>query len=182
MSILGLDGAEMIGAYAAGLNDNNVDYIEALAARDYFQYYSAGLNRRCDDPINSRLNYGYAILRTAIARSLVMAGFHTAFGIHHNNQFNPFNLADDFIEPFRPVLDMLVHQNIASNVRLTPQDRRVLSQILYMACSMNHSQMSVLAAIQSMVESYKRILLHETTEALMLPTILPTEFLPGVTE
>lgn len=64
---------------------NNVDVIEALAAKEYFMCYHEGLNRRVDDPINSRLNYGYAVVRSAIARSLVAVGFHLTFGIRHNS-------------------------------------------------------------------------------------------------
>ena len=62
-------------------------------AKEYFSYYHGGLNRRGDDPINSRLNYGYAVVRSSIARSLVASGFHPAFGIHHDSQLNAFNSA-----------------------------------------------------------------------------------------
>lgn len=182
LSILGIDGREIVSRYGSKVNIHNVDEMEALAARDYFQLYSAGLNRRIEDPINSRLNYGYAILRSAIARSIVSAGCHPAFGIHHNNHLNAFNLVDDLIEPFRPILDILVHQNMGENERLNTQDRRMLALVLYLACEYNHSKISVLSAIQNMSECYKRILLKETTEPLILPTILPIEIIPGVTE
>lgn len=85
LSIMGLDNAE------------NVDAMEALAAKEYFEYYHEGLNRRVEDPVNSRLNYGYAVVRSSIARSLVAVGFHPTFGIHHDSQLNAFNLADDLI-------------------------------------------------------------------------------------
>ena len=85
LSIMGLDNAE------------NVDAMEALAAKEYFEYYHEGLNRRVEDPVNSRLNYGYVVVRSSIARSLVAVGFHPTFGIHHDSQLNAFNLADDLI-------------------------------------------------------------------------------------
>ena len=106
LSIMGLIGAEEVSAYVERIRDDNVDYIEALAAKEYFAFYHDGLNRRSEDPLNSRLNYGYAVVRSYIARSLVMAGFHPAFGIHHDNQLNPFNLADDLIEPYRAIVDL----------------------------------------------------------------------------
>ena len=87
----------MLMKYVFSISDDNVDYNEALAAKDYFSQYHEGLNRRVEEPINSRLNYGYAVVRSAIARKLVATGFHTAFGIHHDNQLNAFNLADDLI-------------------------------------------------------------------------------------
>ena len=90
LSILRLDGAERIAEYVATLGKENVDYCEALAAKEYFSYYHEGFNRRSEEPINSRLNYGYAVIRSAIARKLVATGFHPTFGIHHDNQLNAF--------------------------------------------------------------------------------------------
>lgn len=113
---MGMNGAEVVGKYADGISAENVDVKEALIAKDYFRYYHEGLNRRGDASINSRLNYGYAVLRSSIARSLVAAGFHQTFGIHHDNQLNAFNLVDDFIEPYRAIVDIVVHENIGSNV------------------------------------------------------------------
>lgn len=78
--------------------------MEALAAKMYFASYHEGLNRRVEDPVNSRLNYGYAVVRSAIARNLVAVGFHPTFGIHHDSQLNAFNLVDDLIEPYRASL------------------------------------------------------------------------------
>lgn len=80
LSIMGMKGAETFSKYLDGISTENVDISEALAAKEYFAYYHEGLNRRGDDPINSRLNYGYAVVRSCIARSLVAAGFHPTFG------------------------------------------------------------------------------------------------------
>ena len=68
---MGLDGAERIAEYVATVDEENVDYCESLAAKEYFSYYHEGFNRRSEDPVNSRLNYGYAVVRSAIARKLV---------------------------------------------------------------------------------------------------------------
>jgi len=63
---------------------------------------------RYEGPPNHFLNYGYAVLRAVVARSLVMSGFLPALGIHHSNKYNPFCLADDVMEPYRPVVDAWV--------------------------------------------------------------------------
>ncbi len=84
LSILGLPGSERIAGYSESITDDNVDSMEALAAKDYFSQFHEGMNRRTDDPINSRLNYGYAVVRSYIARCLCATGFHPTFGIHHN--------------------------------------------------------------------------------------------------
>jgi len=60
------------------------------------------------DPPNNMLNYGYAILRAVVARSLVASGCLPAIGIHHKNKYNAFCLADDIMEPYRPFVDRLV--------------------------------------------------------------------------
>ncbi|WP_297570059.1 type II CRISPR-associated endonuclease Cas1 [uncultured Anaerovibrio sp.] len=182
LSILGLSGAEQVGTYAENLNMEETDCSEAMAAKLYFQHYHEGLNRRGDDPINSRLNYGYAVVRSAICRAIAAVGCHPAFGIHHNNQLNAFNLADDLIEPFRPMVDLVAHENIDSNVNLSKAERSALARVLHNACLVNGSKVSVLYAIELMAESYKRILMREYNEDLVLPTVIPIECLEGITE
>lgn len=57
---------------------------------------------------NNLLNYGYAILRATVARALVMSGLLPVSGIHHHNRYNPYCLADDIMEPYRPFVDQVV--------------------------------------------------------------------------
>ena len=182
LSIMGLDGAEKIAAYVATVDEENVDYCESLAAKEYFSYYHEGFNRRSEDPINSRLNYGYAVVRSAIARKLVATGFHPIFGIHHDNQLNAFNLTDDLIEPYRAIVDLVAHNNIASNIQLTKSERRELAHVLHNACIVDGVKVNVMSAIDIMVESLKRIILDASTEKLKLPMILPVESMEGITE
>ena len=90
--------------------DKNND--EAQSARIYWKALFSNKNFRREqggeDIVNSMLNYAYAILRAAMARSLSTAGFLPVFGIWHHNRYNAFNLVDDLIEPFRPVCDLHV--------------------------------------------------------------------------
>lgn len=182
LSILGLEGVEKVSAYSQNLDAENVDYREALAAKDYFSNYHNGLNRRNNDPINSRLNYGYAVVRSAIARSCVSVGFHPALGIHHNSQLNPFNLVDDLIEPFRPMVDLIAYQNVGQNERLTKTERHELANVLHCACMMNGSKIGLLSAIEETCESLKRIIYNGSDESLKLPIVLPIEEVKGITE
>lgn len=182
LSIMGKSGAEKIAEYGNLVDENNVNAIESLAAKEYFSYYHAGLNRRSDDPINSRLNYGYAIVRGAIARKLISTGFHPTFGIHHNSQLNPFNLVDDLIEPYRAIVDLVANDNMGSNVKLTKLERRNLSQVLYCACIVDGVKVNVMSAIDMMIESLKRIILKKSDENLKLPMIIPLENMESITE
>ena len=61
-----------------------------------------------EDGRNALLNYGYAVLRAATARAICAAGLHPSFGLHHKNKLNAFPLADDLMEPYRPVVDLAV--------------------------------------------------------------------------
>lgn len=85
--------------------------------------------------INSALNYGYAIVRAAIVRTLSSSGLNPALGLCHTNAFNPFNLADDIIEPFRAFVDSLVVEMLSlgefrESSELSLQNRTKLAQIL----------------------------------------------------
>lgn len=182
LSIMGLDGAEETVKYSDGLSEENVDYCEALAAKVYFERYHGGLNRKSEDPVNSRLNYGYAVVRSAIARSLVASGFHPTFGIHHDSQLNAFNLADDLIEPYRAIVDLVAHETIGSNLELTKAERRALAHVLHNACIICGTKVNIMTAIDLMVESLKRIILEGSEEEMLLPMILPVESLEGITE
>lgn len=182
LSILGFEGVETVSAYVDEVNMDNVDYCEAAAAKEYFAHFHEGLNRRSDDPVNSRLNYGYSIMRSAIARNAVSVGCHPAFGIHHNNQLNPFNLADDLIEAFRPMVDMVAHANIGPNERVTKAERYEIAGVVHNGCVVDGAKMNALSAIAEMCESLKRIIGDGSEEPLKLPTILPVERMEGVTE
>lgn len=182
LSILGKKGAQKVGGFAENVSEDNVDQMESQAAREYFEFYHLGLNRRTDDPVNSRLNYGYAIVRSAIARSLVAAGFHPTFGIHHDSQLNAFNLADDLIEPFRAMVDLVAYENMGSNVMLTRNERRAMAEVLHNSCMVDGTKVSILTAIDMAVESLKRIILNKSGEALKLPLILPIERMEVITE
>lgn len=85
------------------------DNIEARAAREYWPLLlGQNFRRQGDDPINGALNYGYAVIRAHVVRSLVACGLQPALGIHHDNAGNPFCLADDMIEIYRPYVDKVV--------------------------------------------------------------------------
>jgi len=99
---------------------------EAQAAKAYFRIlFGPEFSRRDeDDESNAALNYGYAVLRALVARTVCKAGLHPALGIHHENKYNPFVLADDLIEPFRPRIDAIVLQLGETN--LTKDTKRTL--------------------------------------------------------
>lgn len=96
----------LLGRVQSGDPEN----IEAQAAAYYWPTLLDGFTRdRYGDPPNNLLNYGYAILRSMIARSLVSSGLIPTLGIHHRNKYNAYCLADDIMEPYRPFIDIICH-------------------------------------------------------------------------
>ena len=87
---------------------------EGHAAKVYFNaLFGKGFSRSDEEPINSALNYGYAILLSAINREIVSMGYMTQFGLFHDNMFNQFNLSCDLMEPFRIFVDRkIISMNI----------------------------------------------------------------------
>ncbi len=82
---------------------------EAWAARIYFSaLFGRDFSRDADAPLNAALNYGYAVLLSMVSREIVSRGYLTQCGICHRNEYNQFNLACDFMEPFRPLVDYAV--------------------------------------------------------------------------
>jgi CRISPR-associated protein Cas1 len=123
------------------------EYAEAHAARLYWQaLFGPEFSRRDDDDeVNSLLNYGYAIVRSLTARAICKAGLHPAIGVHHKNQYNPFVLADDLMEPFRPVIDRVA---ITLGSELTKEAKRELLA----------AAMGVKVDVEALVQSYLEVL------------------------
>lgn len=98
--------------WSSNVRSGDPDNFEGRAAANYWAKLFEGdkpfRRRRDGEAPNNLLNYGYAILRAIVARSLVASGMLPAVGIHHRNKYNPFCLADDIMEPYRPLVDMLV--------------------------------------------------------------------------
>ncbi|MBI9068459.1 MAG: type II CRISPR-associated endonuclease Cas1 [Salinivirgaceae bacterium] len=98
--------------WASQVKSGDPDNYEARAAAFYwdniFNQYDSFRRHRFGDAPNNLLNYGYAIVRAIVARSLVGSGLFTALGIHHKNKYNPYCLADDIMEPYRPYVDTMV--------------------------------------------------------------------------
>jgi CRISPR-associated protein Cas1 len=86
--------------------------IEARAAKIYWQHLFQNIpdfkRERFGDNCNPMLNYGYAVLRATTARAICGVGLHPTIGVNHHNRYNPFCLADDLMEPFRPLVDRAV--------------------------------------------------------------------------
>lgn len=101
-----LTESETLNEYAADVSEGDTTNREGHAAKVYFNaILPSGVNRRSNNFINGCLNYGYAILLSAVNREIVSAGYITQLGVWHDNEFNFFNLGSDLMEPLRPIVD-----------------------------------------------------------------------------
>jgi CRISPR-associated protein Cas1 len=110
------------------------DNFEARAAAFYWERLFSDLGpfrrHRFGGPPNNLLNYGYAILRAVVARSLVASGLIPSIAIHHRNKYNPFCLADDIMEPYRPFVDMKVLHILSQYEEIDELTRDIKKELL----------------------------------------------------
>ena len=168
------DEALVISSYVEKVQSGDVKNVEASAAMKYFPFLFGNEFVRSDENVlNAALDYGYAILRGCIARSLAVYGFQTALGLHHRSELNNFNLADDLIEPFRPLIDLMVYSMEEFHGEEFSSDcRKLLFSSLSMDILSEGQHHSVSYAIERSVKSLSRALADGKTE-LYLPELLP---------
>ncbi|MBR2504023.1 MAG: type II CRISPR-associated endonuclease Cas1 [Oscillospiraceae bacterium] len=161
LSILNLDGCNEILSLSKKVKLDDVDNIEAVAASQYFRYmFGEGFSRGQENIINARLNYGYAIVRGLVCRSLVVYGLEPSLGVHHDNQLNAFNLADDIMEVYRPVVDLCVYQmeDNGSDV-LSVKDKQILFNLINCDVVVKKQKHPLSYGIEKTVQSLQSALL-----------------------
>lgn len=146
---------------------------EGIAAKWFFnRLYGAGFVRGHDSAINAALNYGYTIIRSSVAKTLSVFGFNCALGIHHINRFNGFNLADDFMEPLRPLVDLWVDQNRESLVTdLTKENRRNLVNLVNHTVLIDKRKYHLRYALTEYISSLTSAMAKEDISLLKIPEI-----------
>ncbi len=163
-------------AMAARVRSGDPDNVEARAAREYWKLFFEDF-RRGDggDGRNGFLNYGYAILRSVIARALTAHGMVPALGLHHDGAANPFNLADDLIEPFRPLADLTVRAVLAGRGReaeMNVSDRRSLAALPQDEARIGGEIMAVLSAAEVSAASLAIAFREKDDARLILPGLV----------
>lgn len=150
---------------------------ESKAAATFFKaMFGNNFTRRSSNKvwINSSLNYGYAIQRAATARVLAAHGFVATLGIHHRNQSNAFNLADDIMESYRPVVDFYVHEQLSliedNKKELTTEDKAGLVRLLDVVMGTAHGDMPLMAALDEQIGSIG-VMMDKNTYIKHLPPV-----------
>jgi CRISP-associated protein Cas1 len=173
LDIMEKNGARELRKIAKEVESGDTSNREAVAAKLYFvNLFEPSFTRRSTDPTNRLLNYGYAVIRGMVARSLSNYGLTTCLGIFHENQLNAFNLADDFMEVLRPVVDL--HVAMQSDVdKWDAEVRANLVNLVNSVVLISGEKHSVTAAIDEMVKSFVTSCRQQDFSLLKLPEILP---------
>jgi len=177
LRLTGCEGADRLDSYARRVRSGDSDNLEGQAAAFYFSnLFGKDFYRSQASFINSALDYGYAVLRGTIARGLVAHGFMPSLGLFHASEQNAFNLADDVIEPFRPVVDLFVSR-LATPLdgELRTQEKSALVGILNIDVQMPRGKMSVISAIEQTVKSIARVYDGGNETLLELPSLIGTD-------
>lgn len=166
LRLVGLDDSELI-SYARDVKSGDSTNREAVAAARYFDALIEE-GTRWDSIWTAPLNYGYAVLRAGLAQAAVSRGWMVSRGLHHRSEQNAFNLVDDMIEPFRPLIDAIAFsQGVASP--LSPEDKRALTRVHEVAVEMGARRVSCQRACMEAFESLRAALIEDDAELLELP-------------
>lgn len=167
-------GAERLASLARRVRSGDPDNLESQASAVYFRsLYGNDFHRGQPRWINAALDYGYAVFRAAIARGLVAHGFLPALGLFHASEQNAFNLTDDLIEPYRPLVDLHVSKHSLGHGvdDLLPMDKVPLVSLLNVDMAMPRGIMSALSSIEQAVESLARLYEGGSEILLELPQL-----------
>jgi CRISPR-associated protein Cas1 len=177
LDCVGAGGGHTLREMAKRVGSGDRGNVEAQAARYYWGQFWQDFRRQDDgDRRNKLLNYGYAVVRSGVARALVGSGLMPAFGLKHASVSNAFNLADDVVEPFRPFVDVLVWRTVGDGAPcrddLSVGDRRAMAGCLLGEARLGDETVTLLTASERTAESLVRAIEAATPAVLALPTLI----------
>ena len=160
-----------LNAYAKNVLSGDTDNREGAAARYYWQHiFEFKFNReRYGDYPNPFLNYGYIILRAAVARALSGSGMLNTIGLHHHNRYNAYCLADDVMEPFRILVDLKVIEimnKFPGEEELTTEIKAELLQVLTQTVYFENTKSPLMVALQTTCVSLQKCYAGESRKII----------------
>ena len=170
--------ATLLRDMAKVIKSGDSDNRESQAARLYFSLLLDDATRRKPMWHNAALNYGYAMVRSHIARHIAARGLVASQGIFHRSELNSFNLADDIIEPFRPAVDEYVLSHLAPfhigepDASLSKEDRQKLVDILNYSVIIDTKKYTIKHAVERTIESFVQAIESGEGSDLSLPSIV----------
>lgn len=171
--------ADKLDKLASTVRSGDAGNNESIAARIYFDRLLGDATRRKPMWHNSALNYGYAIVRGALAREIAARGLVTEVGINHHSELNQYNLVDDFIETFRPLVDDYIINSVAPlhigdeyDSSLNKDDRHRVIDIMNQHGIILDKRYTIKYLTGVVVESFINAISENDTELLALPSVI----------
>ena len=170
---VGASKAKKLEELALRVLPGDVGNREAQAAKLYFPaLFGAGFTRVQGDVTNAALNYGYAIIRSAVSKTVAGYGYSGVLGLHHIGPGNAFNLADDLMEPLRPLVDLWTDAHCDDLYEeLTRTNRRDLIDLVNHVVIFDGKKMRVRYAIDQYVKSLTSAIEGQDAGLLHLPAL-----------
>lgn len=156
-----------VAALARRVRSGDPENVEAQASARYWPQLFAdpGFRRRRDAPDQNRmLNYGYAVLRAVVARAICAAGLHPSLALHHHNRYDAYCLADDLMEPYRPIVDSAVVEcagSYGTDAALTPPVKQMLLEPILGLRFAESEARSLFDWVSRTVHSLVAVYMHE---------------------
>ena len=143
---------------------------EGIVAKIYFrELFGSDFKRMNDDIINAGLNYGYSILRSQISRELVARGLNLHLGLFHNSITNQFNLADDIIEVYRPIIDSYVYDELKDKLSFLRENRLELIKITTKKVMIAGKKQTITNSMNIMINSILKVIETGDINELVFP-------------
>jgi CRISPR-associated protein Cas1 len=161
--------------YIKEIKEGDITNREGLASRTYFkELFGDDFKRFNDDMINFALNYSYQIIRAKISQEIVAQGYNPSYGIFHKSEYNTFNLADDFIEVYRPIIDYNVYLLLLNdkNEFFTSDLKQELCNIINKKVIYNYSKYKIYLSIELFLQSMFSFLETGEVKYLVFPELL----------
>ena len=165
-----------------GLHATSPEACESRAARKYWSHFmpvvsalqgshEKGRIPMTRDGVNGMLDYGYAIVRTAVLRSLAAHGFMAALGIAHSAKAGSFALADDLMEPLRPFVDNTLWFFLQSGPKNMKEWGHEAASTLTKTVTMGKAKIRLINAIDLYIQSFADATLHDSINSLRIPPL-----------
>lgn len=175
LKLKSIEGWKEIDNLRFKVKSGDSENMEAVAASKYFRLlFGKNFSRASECGHNAALNYGYAILRSTIEKYLMAYGYEPSLGLFHKSSLNSFNLADDIIEAYRPIVDLFVARNIDDEAELSTAIKARLVNLLSCDVIIDNKLFACARAIEWTVSSLSGFI-QGNRDDLLLPQIIDLE-------
>ena len=175
LKLYDIDGWQDIDNIKNKVHSGDTTNMEAVAAAKYFKLlFGKEFSRGQENGINACLNYGYAVLRNTIEKYLIVYGYEPSLGIFHKSTLNNFNLADDIIEAYRPLVDLFVKNNAEDDEELSTSKKARILNLLNADVVIDNKLFACAKGIELTVQSLTTFISGKRKD-LLLPQIIALE-------